>query len=101
MAWILFVLGWWLTVSLGSLAGLLAIFAYDWFTTRRLPFARWRVKVSRDPASRVLFIPGEYFAAERANSWRTRTPLHPVWNPRIRSSQIGSSSASLAGLAGS
>lgn len=56
MAWILYVLGWWLAVSLWSLAGLMTIFVFDWFTTRRLPFARWRVTMSRDPSSRALFI---------------------------------------------
>lgn len=56
MAWLGFVIRWWLIVSLASVLGISLIVAWEWFVTTRLPFARWRVRMSRHPTSRTLFI---------------------------------------------
>jgi hypothetical protein len=56
MAWLGSVLRWWLILSVVSFVGISIVLAWDWFVVTRLPFARWRVRMSRDPASRTLFI---------------------------------------------
>ena len=56
MAWLGFVLRWWLIISLVSLVAIVAIAAWERFVMTRLRFDRWRVKVSRDPTSRTRFI---------------------------------------------
>lgn len=56
MAWLWFLIRWWLIVSLASVLGISLLVAWDWFVTTRLPFARWRVQMSRDPRSRTLFL---------------------------------------------
>ena len=50
------VMRWWLILSLLSIAGLGAIVAWGWLTTRRLPFARWKVTISQSPSRRITLI---------------------------------------------
>jgi hypothetical protein len=64
MAWLGLVLGWWLIITLVSLVGICAIVAWEWFIITRLPFARWRVRLSRDLRSRTLLI-GEVLRVRR------------------------------------